>query len=73
MKDFLGHPLAIGDAVVFIAPGYRSMVLGLVVAFTAKKVRLEYVNDWNYAKPGLKLQLLQDSDQLARVDPAIDI
>lgn len=40
MKDFFGQELAIGDFVAFEEPKYRNLMLGIVVAFTPKKVRL---------------------------------
>lgn len=66
-KDFLGRPLEIGDSVVAMAPGYRHFVLARVVAFTPKNVRVGYQNTWNY-RSGMYMELLQDSNQLVRVD-----
>jgi hypothetical protein len=42
MKDFLGVELAEGDFVAAVRPSYRDHVLGKIVAFTAKRVRVEY-------------------------------
>ena len=47
MKDFLGKQLDVGDEVVLTAPQYRHLVKAKVVAFTPKKVRVEYSNTWN--------------------------
>ncbi len=48
MKDFMKKTIQIGDSVAFYAPGYRMFCLGKVIAFTPKKVRVEYNNHWNY-------------------------
>ena len=50
MKDFLGKELELHDEVVFTAPSYRHLVKGKIIAFTPKKVRIEYINDWNFHK-----------------------
>lgn len=42
MKDFLGKELEIGDLVVVTEPKYRNLVKAKIVAFTPKKVRIEY-------------------------------
>jgi hypothetical protein len=42
MKDFVGCELVLDDWVAAIRPNYRELVLGRIVAFTAKKVRVEY-------------------------------
>jgi hypothetical protein len=42
MKDFIGRELAEGDFVAMMLPGYRSLVLGKIVKFTPKKVRVAY-------------------------------
>ena len=66
MKDFLGHELAIGDSVIIIAPNYRHFVVARVIAFTATKVRVAYLNNWNGGS--IYRELLQTPDQLTRVD-----
>lgn len=53
MKDVFGNELALGDTVAFYAPGYRDMIIGTIIKFTTKQVRVEYTNDWNFGKPGL--------------------
>lgn len=68
MKDFLGRELVIGDSVIIIAPNYRHFVVARVIAFTARQVRVAYMNDWNFAAPGLYKELLQSPGQLTRVD-----
>lgn len=52
-SDLIGQPLDIGDAVVMRMPGYNDICIGTVIAFTLKKVRVEYFNNWNYLK-GMK-------------------
>jgi hypothetical protein len=42
MKDFFKQELAIGDIVAFEEPGYRNLVLGEIIAFTPKNVRVAY-------------------------------
>ena len=46
MEDFLKRKLDIGDSIVFIPPYSKSMILGRVVAFSPKMVRVVY-QDWN--------------------------
>lgn len=45
MKDFLGKELELGDLVVTTRPNYRDFVKAKIIAFTPKKVRVEY-NDY---------------------------
>jgi len=42
MKDFFGRELHVGDIVAFERPKYRELVLGTVMAFTPKGVRLQW-------------------------------
>lgn len=42
--DFFGQRLALGDYVAFEQPSYRNLVLGRVVSFTPKQVRLVWNN-----------------------------
>ena len=42
MKDFLGKELELGDMVVVTEPNYRNFVKAKIIAFTPKKVRVEY-------------------------------
>jgi len=48
MKDFLGNSLEIGDNVVTTPKNYRGLVKAKIKAFTKQKVRVVYINDWNY-------------------------
>lgn len=42
MKDFFGNELDLGDKVAITYPGYKFLVNGEVVDFTAKKIRVQY-------------------------------
>ena len=42
MKDFVGNQLSVGDKVAFLGTGYRHMLLGTVIGFTAKMIRIEH-------------------------------
>ena len=53
MNDFVGVPLSLGDSVIFIAPRYRHLVVGKIVAFTPKNVRVSYINTWNFGPPSV--------------------
>ena len=68
MNDFVGVPLSLGDSVIFIAPRYRHLVVGKIVAFTPKNVRVSYINTWNFGPTGLACEILQDSLQLVRIE-----
>jgi hypothetical protein len=68
MNDFQGKPLALGDQVAFPRPNYRGLTLGTVVAFTPKKIRLEYVNTWNYGKPGHTEYFLTNPCDVAKLE-----
>lgn len=68
MKDFLGRELELGDSAIIIAPNYRHFVLARVIGFTAKNVRVAFMNTWNFAAPGYYTELLQGPSQLTKVD-----
>lgn len=40
-KDVTGKELVIGDTVAFVHGGYPKVHIGKILAFTAKKVRIE--------------------------------
>lgn len=65
MKDFLNNELAIGDGVLFRTPSYSSLAVGVVTAFTAQKVRLSYINTWNYGPQGYLMSILLDPSVVA--------
>ena len=64
MKDFLGTQLDVGDEVILTAPLYRHLVKAKVVAFTPKKVRVEYNNTWTYGSQGQLEQYLSEPNFL---------
>ena len=64
MKDFLGNTLEIGDEVVLTAPQYRHFTKATIIAFTPKKIRVEYMNTWNHQAPGYRSEYLSEPDFL---------
>jgi hypothetical protein len=68
MNDFFGQPLALNDEVAFTAPNYRWLCKGKVIAFTSKKVRVEYFNNWNYGNgnTGIRSEYLSSPDFLIK-------
>ena len=68
MKDFFNRDLSIGDRVVIVCPGYRGFVIGEVIAFTPKQVRVSYTNTWNFGPGGRAQTLLQSPNQLIKTD-----
>jgi hypothetical protein len=50
MKDFLKRDLEIGDSVIIMEPGYRNFVIGQIVLFTPKNVRIRYVRNSIYTE-----------------------
>jgi len=48
MKDFFGNDLNIGDPVAFCKQGYRELVMGEVIGFTPKQVRVKYKR-WSHS------------------------
>jgi hypothetical protein len=68
MTDFVGKTLAIDDSVIFIAPTYRMFVVGKIIKFTPKNVRVAFMNTWNFGKPGRRDEILQDAKQLIKID-----
>lgn len=67
MKDFLGKKLAVGDTVVLTAPQYRHFTKANVIAFTPKKVRVEFNNTWNFGSGGHIETYLSEPDFLVKV------
>ena len=68
--DKLGVQLNIGDEVVFIAPGYRMLVVGRIVAFNKHMITIEYVNNWNYCD-GRTETLRQKPEQVIKIKESI--
>lgn len=62
--DFIGSKVDVGDEVIFVAPGYRSFCIGKVISKATKTCQIEYINDWNFGKPGRKLVVRQGYDQV---------
>lgn len=68
MKDFIGQELAIGNRVAFTAPQYRHLCQGTIKAFTPTKVRVEYINTWNFGKGNTRTtEYLSEPDFLIRI------
>jgi hypothetical protein len=67
MKDFLGREIQIDDKVVFMAPGYRNLVIGTVIKITPQFVRIAYMNTWNYSGEGNYCEIRQGSDQIVKI------
>lgn len=56
MQDFFGNQLAVGDRVAVTPKGYKNLMMGKVVGFTEKMVRVEY--SWNNGR-GVTEQVLR--------------
>ena len=69
--DFLGQELAVGDTVILIAPRYRLLTKAEITEFTPQKVRVKYVNIWNY-RDGHECNMIQDADQLVKVNGVVN-
>jgi len=69
MKDFLGNILEIGDEVVLTAPKYRMFTRAKVIAFTPKRVRVQYNNTWNYGSKGRVEEYLSEPKFLVKTNP----
>ena len=65
-KDKLGSQLYLGDSVVLVAPGYRMLVIGRIVAFNKHMITIEYVNNWNYCD-GRTETLRQKPEQVIKI------
>lgn len=49
MQDFFGSKLEVGDEVAITPHGYKHLVLGTVVTFTPKMVKVSYMQeDYRY-------------------------
>lgn len=62
MQDFFGNMLMVGDQVAVTPHGYKNLVLGTVVGFTPKMVRVAYMRsrDRRDARPAEVLRLPTD-------------
>ena len=43
-KDFLGNTVNVGDEIVFMCVGYRSLRKGVIVSITNKKALIRYAD-----------------------------
>ena len=66
MNDFWGNELNIGDIVAIEAKGYRMLVEATIISFTKLQVRVEYLNTWNFGKPGRKETYLVYPNQIIK-------
>ena len=64
-KDIFNNELKIGDAVATQAKNYRGLVIGEIVSFTPQKVRVKYINNWNYT-PGREEEYLTESEWIVK-------
>lgn len=64
--DLIKRPLEIGDAVVMGRPRYSGLCIGTIVAFTPKKVRVKYINNWNYK--AMEETILVEPFSLCKID-----
>lgn len=69
MKDYFGNELHIDDEVAFYAPDYRRFATGTVVDFTPQKVRVKYMNTWNFPSKGQEETYLAYPNMLIRKPP----
>lgn len=69
MKDILDQELAVGDDVITTPKNYRGLVKAKIVGFTPKKVRVVYMNTWNYGHPGRDEDFLTPPDTLVKFIP----
>lgn len=67
MKDFLGYELEVGDEVVTTPKNYRGLVKATVLKLTPQKIRVSYINDWNYAKPGREEFFITPPDTCVKI------
>lgn len=49
MKDFIGQPLAVGDRVIFMQRGYRTLLTGKIVSMSPQMCFIEHrvPTSWN--------------------------
>lgn len=63
MNDLIGNPLIVGEFVVLRMPQYSRIVVGRVFKLAPQKVRVEYINDWNFLH-GYRQQILVEPQSL---------
>jgi hypothetical protein len=69
MKDATGQELAIGDIVVFATYGYTTLLIGQVVKFTPKGVKVQYIKDRYYGSTAtaLVVELAKPNEAVSKV------
>ena len=74
MKDVCGQTLEQGDIVVVTPKNYRGLVPAKIKNFTAMKVRVIYMNTWNYGRPGRPEEyLINPNDCVKHPDQSVDL
>lgn len=66
MKDVCGQDLELNDIVIVTPKNYRGLVFAKVKGFTPVRVRLIYMNTWNYGPPGRPEEYLVNSKDCVR-------
>lgn len=67
MNDILNVPLSVGNYVVFRMPQYSGITIGKIIKITPRKVRVQYINDWNY-QSGQKFDTPVDPSSVCKID-----
>jgi hypothetical protein len=67
VKDFLGVELSIDDEVVVTRKNYRGFVKAKIIGSTDQKVRLSYMNTWNYGSPGKEETYLVYANEVVKI------
>lgn len=62
MQDFFGNELAVGDRVAVTPKGYKNLMVGKVVGFAPKMVRVEY----SWSSPAITEQVLRDPTDVVK-------
>lgn len=65
MEDFLMRPLSEGDSVIFLVPGQRTLVLGRVIRFSEKQVRIAYKHPYRHKE---RSEVSRYPGEIVRVD-----
>lgn len=67
MRDFFGNELAVGDRVALTPHGYKSLVVGWVMGFTPKMVKVTYCRQRAGKAPEMT-EILRDPKEIIK-DP----
>lgn len=65
MKDFLRQTLEVGDTVILVVPGYRSLTKGKIVRFTKRYVFINFGNPWPGSAVGGEIK--QEPQQIVKI------